>query len=114
MNHVNRFETITKTATSVSHSWTNKEVVMFHYFNPNGLIAAKRIVDDQISQLVDSGKAKSGAIIAYGSLNFFNYDNLAKLLNKKAVRSIDLAVTIRGLKSDLERAKEYVAEKSAE
>lgn len=110
MNHVSRFEQVTKTATAVCNSWTNREVAMFHYFNPNGLLAAKKITDDQVSKLVDDGKAKSGAIMAYGSLNFFYYDHLSKLINKKSVRHVDLVVTLQGLRTDIESAKKFIAE----
>lgn len=86
---------------------------MFHYFNPNGLLAQKNKIDKKIDQLVDAGKAKSGAIMAYGGLNFFYYDQLSKLIDKKSVRRIDLAVTIQGLKRDIEKAEQYIEEKSA-
>ena len=71
MKSVSRFEQISKTATQVGKSWSNHEVAMFHYFNPNGLIAAKSITDKKIDQLVDAGKVKSGSIIAHGGLNYF-------------------------------------------
>ena len=111
MNHVNRFEQITKTATDISNSWTNREVAMFHYFNPNGLLAAKRITDDQISKLVDEGKANSGAIMAYGSLNFFYYDKLSNLIDKKSVRNADLVITLQGLRDNIESATKFINEK---
>jgi hypothetical protein len=110
MKTVSRFETVTKTATSVAKSWTNNEIAMFHYFNPNGLIAAKRITDEKIDKLVDEGKAKSGSIIAHGGLNYFYYDKLAKLIDKKRVNSIKLSVIIKGLKRDIESAEKFISE----
>ena len=112
MNHVDRYNKITKTATIVAKSWTNREIVMFHYFNPNGLTAAKAVTDKQIDALVDSGLAKSGAIMAYGFLNHFNTDNLQKLFDKKAVNGIDLQVTLNGIRCDIEKANEFIAEKT--
>lgn len=110
MKTVSRFEIVTQTATSVAKSWTNIEVAMFHYFNPNGLAAAKRATDEKIDKLVDEGKAKSGSIIAHGALNHFYYDELAKLINKKRVNSIDLSVTIEGLKRNIESAEKFISE----
>ncbi len=112
MNHVNRFNKITQTATTVAKSWTNHEIVMFHYFNPNGLIAAKKVTDKQIDALVDSGLAKNGAIMAYGSLNYFHTDKLQKLFNKKAVNGIDLHITLEGIRRNIEKANEFIAEQT--
>jgi hypothetical protein len=110
MKTANRFEVISNLATEVKSSWSNKDVVCFHYFNPNGLIAAKKITDEKINALVDAGKAKSGAIIAYGSLNDFYYAELRALFNKKAVNRIDLIATLKGLRRDIETAEKFIAE----
>ena len=114
MNHVDRYNKITKTATTVAKSWTNREIVMFHYFNPNGLTAAKAVTDKQIDALVDAGLAKSGAIMAYGFLNHFHTDRLHKLFDKKAVNGIDLQITLEGICRDIETAKEFIAEQLAD
>lgn len=112
MNHVDRYNKITKTAATVAKSWTNREIVMFHYFNPNGLTAAKAVTDKQIDALVDAGLAKSGAIMAHGFLNHFYTDRLQKLFDKKAVNGIDLQVTLNGIRRDIEKANEFIAEKT--
>ena len=110
MNHVNRYNKITKTATTIAKSWTNREIVMFHYFNPNGLTAAKAATDKQIDALVDSGLAKSGAIIAHGSLNYHYTNMLGKMFDQKAVNGIELQVVLNGLRNDIEKAKDFIAE----
>ena len=112
MNQVDRYNKISKTATATAKSWTNHEIVAFHYFNPNGLIAEKEVTDKQIDTLVDSGLAKSGAIMAYGGLNYFYTDKLRKLFDKKAVNGSDLRITLEGIRRDIEEAKKFIAEQT--
>ena len=112
MSKANKFEVITQIAKKPRSGWSNLDIVKFHYFNPNGLTAQKKVTDKQIDELVDSGLAKSGAIMAHGSLNYFYTDRLHKLFDKKAVNGIDLQVTLEGIRRDIETAKEFIAEKN--
>ena len=105
-----KYEHVTKTATETKSSWSNKDKVRFHYFNDNGLIAKKRILDEKITRLVDEGKCKSGAHIAYGSLNYFNTDQLYKLLKMERVNEINLYATLKGIKWDIEKAEQFISE----
>lgn len=105
----NRFEYITKVATAPRASWSNHEVIAFHYFNPNGLWAEKKAVDALIDAAVEAGKCKSGAIIAHGGLNYFYTDHLMKLFDKKRVNGIDMRVTLKGLRHDIEGARKFLA-----
>lgn len=105
----NRFEYITKVATAPAANWTNREVVAFHYFNPNGLWAEKRVTDAAIDEAVAAGRCKSGAIIAHGGLNYFYTDHLMKLFDKKRVNSVDLRVTLMGLRRNIEDARRFLA-----
>lgn len=102
---------VTEKATETQNSWTNKEIAMFHYFNPNGVYAQKKAVDARIDTLVDEGKAKSGAIIAYGALNYYYADHLSALIGKKRVKHGDIYSVIRGLQWDIENAEKFIAEK---
>lgn len=104
----NRFEYISKTAAAPTASWSNREVVAFHYFNPNGLWAEKKAVDALIDAAVEAGLCKSGSIIAYGGLNYFYTDQLMKLFDKKRVGNIDLRVTLMGLRRDIENARRFL------
>lgn len=101
---------VTEKATETQNSWTNKEIAMFHYFNPNGLSAKKKAVDARIDTLVDEGKAKSGAIIAYGSLNYHNTDHLAAMLRYKRVKPSETYAIISGIQWDIEKAEKFIAE----
>lgn len=94
-----------------SRNWTNKDIAKFHYLNQGyGLNAQKRATDLEIDKLVEQGLCKSGAIIAYGGLNYFYTDILRDLANKKRVDGIELRVCLQGLKRDIEKAKAFIAE----
>jgi hypothetical protein len=105
-----KFEYITKTATKTARSWTNKQKIQFHYFNPNGLYAQKKALDDVIWELVEQGKAKTGAIIAYGSGNNFYHDEMRKLHSKKRISDTEYIVLIKGYQFDIEQAEKFIAE----
>jgi len=78
--------------------------------NPNGLCAAKGVTDKKIDELVDNGFAKTGAIIAYGSLNYHYYDEMRKLIDKKRVNRVDLIAAIQGLRRNIESAEKFITE----
>jgi hypothetical protein len=112
MSKISSFEYISQVATEPSRSWSNAELAKFHYFNPCGLYAAKKASDVKIDELVDAGLAKSGAIIAYGGLNYFNIKLLIGLATAKRVGRIDLQVTIRGIERDIATAAKFIEEKT--
>lgn len=102
------FNEIAVDAKVANPRWNNKDVAMFHYFNPNGVLAKKRATDKLIDDAVDAGKARTGAIIAYGSMNHFAEDELYKLVNMKRVDRIKLKVTLEMLKRDIEAASKFL------
>jgi len=106
---MSRFDYITKTATETGRCWTNKERVHFHLFNPNGLLKTKLVADDLISAAVEEGKAKSGAILAYGALNCFASDRLYEMSSKKYIDRIELSTILDMIKSDIAAAKNFLA-----
>ena len=94
-----------------SRNWTNKDIAKFHYLNQgHGLNAQKTATDLEIDKLVEQGLCKSGAIIAYGGLNYFYTDILRGLATKKRVDGIELRVCLEGLKRDIEKAQAFIAE----
>lgn len=99
-----------KSATEVNNKWTNREVICFHYFNPNGLYAAKKSINDKITELVDAGLCKSGALIAHGGLNTFHTDWLSKLVSNKRVKTVDMQAVLSGLRFNIKLAEEFIAE----
>lgn len=110
MTKTSTFECIMQTATEPSRAWSNAELAKFHYFNPNGLYAAKKASDVKIDELVDAGLAKTGAILAYGGLSYFNTNLLSNLAMAKRVNRIELSVTLRGIERDIETAAKFIKE----
>jgi len=107
------FNTITRDADKPNlKTWSNRDVALFHYLNPNGLLAQKRKVDDRIDALVDAGKAMSGAIIAYGALSYFYTNLVAELASQSRVNWIKLSVALDGVKDDIRKAEQFIAERS--
>lgn len=87
----------------------NSDRVNFHYFNPNGLGAEKKDLDDQIRLLVDAGRVPSGWHIAYGTFNDFHAAQLRKLVRRrKGLGNIETQVTIEGLRRECEKIREQI------
>ena len=105
-----KYEYLTQTATQVSRSWTNKQKIKFHYFNPNGLYAKKAALNAVIWSLVEEGKCKTGAVIAYGSGNTFNQDQLLALYKKQRVTDVEYSVFLSGYRFDIEQAEKFIKE----
>lgn len=97
-------------ATEIQRGWSNKERALFHCFNQNGIWAKKKITDAQIDALVEAGKAKAGAYIAYGYLNSHYTDDLLALVGKQRVSRIALEITIRGIRRDIDSATKFIEE----
>ena len=102
-----------KTAKEINNKWTNREIVCFHFLNPNGLYAAKKATDAKITELVDAGVCKSGAHLAYGSLNTFHTDWLMNLVSKKRVKTSDMQGVASGLRFAIQMAEEFIAKCAA-
>ena len=105
----NRFTYIVTEATECCYTWTNKEQVQFHYFNPNGIYAQKKAMDERISAAVDAGRCKSGSIIAHGTLNYYSSNRLTDMVQQKRVLGRSLQVTINMMERDLESAEAFLA-----
>ena len=108
------FELVTKTATEPDwRKWSNKEVALFHAFNPHGLVARKQAVDEQIAEAHKKGLCKSGAMLAYGTFNSFSRDLVMGLVERQRVRRINLLVAIEMLQDDIKKAEEFLRERGA-
>jgi hypothetical protein len=105
----NRFTYIATEATECCYTWTNKEQAQFHYFNPNGVYAQKKAMDERISAAVDAGRCKSGSIIAHGTFNYYSSNRLTDMAQQKRVLGRSLRVTIDMMKRDLESAEAFLA-----
>ncbi len=103
------WEYITKIATS-DEGLSLKDTVSFHYFNPNGLWVAKQATVKKIDELVDAGKVKPGAIIAYGGLNSYAYDMMVKMARASKVKSFDVYYMKKTFREDIANAEKFIAE----
>ena len=104
------FNYLVSEATRPEASWSNADLANFHYFNPNGLYAAKKARDERISALVFKHDRPTGAIYAYGSMNSYNADRLMSMVNKRRVNAIKLAVTLEMLQADIDKADQWINE----
>jgi len=104
----NRFLYIADEATAPSRSWSNSDLAKFHYFNPNGLWAAKKARDKKVSKLVNEHGLPSGAILAYGSMNSYCTDRLVKLAGQKRVNGITLRTLLQMLQKDIDDADRWI------
>ena len=104
----NDFLYIADQASAPEKGWTNAQLANFHYFNPNGLYAAKKVRDAQISNLVNERGLPSGAIFAYGSMNSYSTDRLMTLVNKSRVNSIRLQTILEMLQNDIDKADRWI------
>jgi hypothetical protein len=109
---VSRFEYIADAAKAPAKSWSNIEKVAFHYFNPNGLYAAKKVRDAEIRRMVNDYGLPSGALLAYGSLNDYYTEALMDLYRKKHVSRLRLMTVLEGLRYDIKMADKWIAENS--
>lgn len=97
---------ITKSATRTFRSWSPKQIAQFHYFNPNGLYAAKKASDDRITEAVAAGKCLSGALLAHGSFNDYATNRLREHLNGCTLRQIH--VTLDSIEDDIAQANQFL------
>jgi hypothetical protein len=108
--NLSRYEYITQEATRTYSSWTYKEKALFHQTNRWGLKARRRATDDRIRELVDAGHVKSGALLAYGSLNFYHTDKLSAMAHDaKSVKRIDFECLCESLLYEIAEAKKFIA-----
>ena len=103
-----RFDYITKTANDCKPSWPNKDKIRFHYFNPHGIMAKRRASDDRIVAMVDSGFAKTGALLAYGSLNHYHTDKLMDLVNKPRVTDFEARYYVQQIEREILAADAFI------
>ena len=108
MKLLQRYTMITETATETGNDWSNIEIAKFHAFNPNGLVARKRIVDTKISDAVVNGTAISGAIIAFGSLNDFSTNAIFEIATQKRLVGYKLYAACAMLEKDIAAAEQFL------
>jgi len=103
-----RFDFMADIATNESQARTNKEAIIFHCFNSQGLVARKNANDQRISDIVGAGLAPSGFIIAYGSFHSTWVDDMMALVNKKRIGTIERKVAVELLEEDCANQEEQI------
>lgn len=107
------FDFLVERATEPKRTWTNKEKLIFHCFNPDGVYYRKRELDKKISQLVDEGKANSGALLVHGTLRDTYTEKLVEMnRGKRYIKRIDLEVLVELIEKDIVKAQKFIDEKS--
>ena len=102
------FNVVTSTATKCLDSWSNIDKVRFHYFNPNGIMAKRRVSDDKVRAMVDSGFAKSGALFAYGSLNSYHTEKLMEIVQKQRVTDFEAEYYVEQIQKEIASAEAFI------
>ena len=90
---------ISKTAQQPGN-WSRHDIMNFHYFNPNGLLAAKEVIERRVAILVTAGFLPSGWYWTSGSLNQFHADRIRKLADKKRIGRIEFQVALESMAED--------------
>jgi len=95
-------------ATQCNPSWTNRNQAIFHAFNDHGILARRRASDARINALVDAGFAKTGAILAYGSLADYHVQKLYNCAMKARVSPHDIAYYVERIEHEIASADAFV------
>ena len=104
------FEFITKTADSIEQITNLEARAKFHYFNANGLCAAKRAMDDRVAAQVDAGVIRIGWHYSRGSFNDYTYKQMAKIAMAVRVSRMKYRVTEQMLRDDIAKTEAKISE----
>lgn len=96
------------TATQCDPKWNNRTKAAFHAFNPNGVLALRTASDDRVRALVDSGFAKTGALLAHGSLNDYYVRKLYDCALKSRVSSFDISYYVERIEHEIASADAFI------
>lgn len=102
------YNKVTQTATTCLDSWSNRDKVRFHAFNPNGILARRSASDDRIRALVDSGFAKSGALLAFGSLSNYHVQKLYDCALKSRVSHHEATYYVKQIEREIAAADAFI------
>lgn len=105
------YDFITKDAKATEADCANRaELAMFHYFNPSGAVAEFDAMCKDIDAAIDAGKCKSGAMLAYGSLNDHARDSLRKIVMRSRRSSVwQVTYAIESVRRATRTGREFLA-----
>lgn len=110
---------------TVSYDYVTKEAptddgmsrvnsIRFHCFNPNGLYARLRAMQERVVEVVDRTGCPNGVFLVHGSLHDFPRNQLFKLLDQKRPDRIAYTVTLNGVERSIREGHEWCDAKLAE
>tara|TARA_B100000700_G_scaffold331816_1_gene469561 strand:+ start:29375 stop:29680 length:306 start_codon:yes stop_codon:yes gene_type:complete len=79
-------------ATKTYKSWTNRQKLTFHYFNPNGLYERMKNVREWIETLCEAGRLPESFEYTYTFLN--ETEMMNELWGKKRIETVSLNTLI--------------------
>ena len=85
------------TAKKPAKAWGAVTLAKFHYFNDNGIVAAKSALDDRVRAAVDAGKVPHGWHFAYGSFNDYHVKALGEITTKGRAKMWDVQYAVKRL-----------------
>ena len=106
--YTKQYSEVISTATHCKPSWSNHNKVLFHAFNPNGILARRSASDDRIRSLVDSGFAKSGALLAFGSLCNYHVQKLYDCALKSRVSHHEATYYVKQIEREIAAADAFI------
>jgi len=87
-----------------------RESLTFHYFNPNGVVGQKRVLDDRIDAAIEAGHIPGGWALAYGWASHYHKDHLWRLSKLKRPKGWDVRYHIRCQAEETARFTEKLEE----
>jgi len=112
MSKSEKYELVTTLATECDMKWSCADILNFHYFNDNGLIAAKRFNDERIADMVAKGIVPSGWIVAYGGFASSESNHLVELQQKKRKEKISTMVALEMLEDHVALQEKMINSKT--
>lgn len=111
MFNLDHYDFITKDPKATEADCTNRhELAQFHYFNPSGAVAEFDAMCKDIDAAVEVGKCKSGAMLAYGSLNDHARDSLRKVVMRPRRSSVwQVTYAIESVRRATTTGREFLA-----
>lgn len=110
---VKNFDYIVEEAQS-SHGMTIQQTAQWHYWNKNGVMAAKKASDARISKAVAEGKLTSGHILTVGSMDDYYSERLMEVVRGKKTSKIQLRIIVDGVLNSIKKANDALTAGGAE
>lgn len=88
------------------------DLVTFHLFNPNGIMAQWSAFGDKIDAAIEAGHIKTGFWLVYGPTGY-HANKLRELAGKKQFKVWDLNYTLEAIRKQIENGETELADRIA-